>query len=79
MKRIKYTDLKGRSHTVWVCSDRYKEKKGNGCKMRRILESDLFDEICRALGCERIDEAWFKENVERMNVRENCVGIIYSN
>lgn len=47
--------------------------------MRRIQEVDLIDEICRTLGCERIDEAWFKEDVERVNVRENCAGIIYSN
>ncbi len=79
MKRLQYRDVKGRLHTVWVCSDRYKGKKENGCKMRRIPEADIFDGICKTLRCEQLDEAWFKEKVERVNVRENCVGIIYSN
>ena len=66
--RRTFTGYKGVKYKAWVCRDRQLGRKGNGCMMRIIKETDLLAEICLQLGWEHFDEEGFTAAVERVVV-----------
>ena len=45
-RRTHYSSRKTKTtHKVWVCKERYKGRKGNGCQMRAVKETELLGAI----------------------------------
>ena len=68
-------------HKVWVCSDRLKGKKGNGCRNRYLDESQLLQAISEELGWEwkgreSFNAAAFADLVEQIVVLEDRLEIV---
>lgn len=64
--RRTFTGYKGVKYKAWVCRDRQLGRKGNGCMMRIVRETDLLAELCLQMDWERFDEEEFSKTVERM-------------
>ena len=45
-RRTHYSSRKNKTtHKVWVCKERYRGRKGNGCQMRAVKETELISAI----------------------------------
>ena len=60
---IRRTDnSKGNSAVSWICKDRRKGKKGNGCKNLIIPENELLEALSETLGVEWLGVESAKES-----------------
>lgn len=76
-------DAEGKSVTYkqWMCSEHRKGRKGNGCRNRRIRESDLLEGISSQLGWSRngtdfFDEVLFQKLVKHVKIHEDRVTVV---
>lgn len=70
-----------RRYMIWVCRDRMKGKKGNGCKNRNMKEDDILKAVCDELGwewngAEEFDQAEFKKKIDRIVVYDDHLEIL---
>lgn len=67
------------TYKVWVCKEKRKGKKGNGCQNRGIREDVLLQEIAEQLGWDTFDEKRFEEVVECVVVSKSDIYIKMKN
>lgn len=75
MTRRTFTGYKGVKNKVWVCRDRQLGRKGNGCMMRTVRETDLIADICVQMDWDRFDEE-LMDGIEKVLVGEDGLEII---
>lgn len=67
------------TYKAWVCKEKRKGRKGNGCQNRGIREDVLLQEIAAQLGLTSFDEKQFDEAVECVVVDKNNIRILLKN
>ena len=75
MTRRTLTEYGGGKYKAWTCRERHKGRKGNGCTMRTIRETDLIAAICVQMGWEGVDEEKLG-GIERVLVTKDGVEIV---
>ena len=50
MTRRTMTGYDGVKYKAWECRDRHLGRKGNGCRMRTIRETELLEQVAEELG-----------------------------
>lgn len=61
------------TYKAWICKEKRKGKKGNGCQNRGIREDVLLLEISDQLGWDSFDEKQFDETVECVIVGQESI------
>lgn len=67
------------TYKAWICKEKRKGKKGNGCQNRGIREDVLLQEIAEQLGWDSFDEKRFEEVVEYVVVSKSDIYIKMKN
>lgn len=74
------TYLKNGSYKIWSCNERRKGSKGNGCKLRKIKEDEMLNEIQRLMGIpaeQPFPESTFLEIVNKVLIFPDHIEIEY--
>ena len=56
MTRRTVTGKGGQKTIVWTCTGRHHGRRGNGCKMRNVPETEIVTALSEALGVEFTEE-----------------------
>jgi DNA invertase Pin-like site-specific DNA recombinase len=67
LTRRTFTGASKTKYKAWVCRDRQRGRKGNGCKLRIVKEDALFTEISNRMGWDDVTEERMEE-IERVKI-----------